>query len=221
VAEEHLDRMLAIEAEHGVKATYHVVARLLSEVRHRIEAGGHALAFHSYDHRIDRWWLASRLARRVPAQLSRLTNGRFEWIGIDQLSRCREVDARIRGYRPPQSRITRELNPTNLSWHNFEWLASSKHSLGLDSPTLVRRLVKTPILLDDYSLHTGQLTYDQWEARLLQAARNREFLALSLHDCYGKHWIPDYPSLIEKLKELGSFATLDEIADGLFLAHAV
>ena len=49
-APAHLDAMLAIEQAAGVRATYDVVGILLPEVRDRIAAGGHCLAFHSYDH---------------------------------------------------------------------------------------------------------------------------------------------------------------------------
>jgi hypothetical protein len=82
----HLERMLEIEADAGVRATYSVVGALLPEVRPAIAAGRHAVAFHSYDHKV------------AP-----------EDDGTDQLGRCRVVDYRIKGYRPPQSRLTGEL----------------------------------------------------------------------------------------------------------------
>ena len=45
-----LAQMLAIERAAGVRATYSVVGVFLDEVRQRIAADGHALAFHSWDH---------------------------------------------------------------------------------------------------------------------------------------------------------------------------
>ena len=48
--------------------------------------------------------------------------------------RVATIDYRIKGYRPAQSRITAELTDANLAFHNFEWLASSRYSLG-DHPT--------------------------------------------------------------------------------------
>jgi hypothetical protein len=54
---EALDRMLAVESDMNVHATYSVLGVMLRDVREAIEQGGHALAFHSYEH-------ASRTRRR-------------------------------------------------------------------------------------------------------------------------------------------------------------
>ena len=81
VFEEHLDRMLAIERAMGIQSTYNVLGCSLEEVRQRIAAGGHCLAFHSYDHALD----------------------------TPQLQRCRTIDYRLKGYRAPRSVITEEL----------------------------------------------------------------------------------------------------------------
>ena len=121
--------MLAVEASAGVRVTYNVVGQILPEVREQIESGGHALAFHSFDHRRDG----------------------------DQLRRCREVDYRLKGYRLPRSEPTPETTDEQLAFHNFEWLASSAHSLGLESPQLQNRVVRLPVALDDFPLYTGEL----------------------------------------------------------------
>jgi hypothetical protein len=92
--QQALEAMLGIEDEQGVSATYNVVGELLDEVRRPIEANGHALAFHSFDH----------------------GNG-------DQLLRCREVDYRLKGYRLPRSEHTDETTNERLAFHNFEWVA--------------------------------------------------------------------------------------------------
>ena len=116
LASRHLEAMLALEAEAGVRATYHVVARLLPRVRDAIARGGHCLGLHSYDHRVDR----------------------------PQVARCRRAAPGITGYRPPQSRLTPELLDGTLVAHGFRWLASSVSSLGADSPALVEGLVTDP-----------------------------------------------------------------------------
>ncbi len=67
-----------------MSVTYNVVGTLLDGVRDRIEAGGHAVAFHSFDH----------------------------GDGLDQLHRCREVDYRLKGYRLPRSQPTPETTDT-------------------------------------------------------------------------------------------------------------
>jgi hypothetical protein len=145
-ADAALTEMLGIEREAGVRATYSVVGAMLNEVRARIEAGGHALAFHSFDHVVPpeppRTW-AGRVMRRLRPVAP----------PPDQLARCRTVDYRLKGYRPPQSRLTPELTAQNLVFRNFEWLASSSSSMKIDTPKMDDGLVRIPILFDDFDLH--------------------------------------------------------------------
>ncbi len=188
-----LDRMLAIETRAGVRATYNVVGCILSEVRDRIEGAGHALGFHSYDHDT----------------------------GREQLAACRRVDYRIKGYRPPRSILTAELRAPHLCWHNFEWLASSVSSLGFGTPRLENRLVKIPILLDDFEMHRSGWSFEEWRRRAIEAIRKHDFIAFSLHDCYAAHWLPQYDALLDEIKAMARLRTLDELASDLFLAGGV
>ncbi len=167
-----LAAMRQVEAEAGARATYFVVGSLLSEVRDAIEGDGHALGFHSFDHRS----------------------------GRDQLQRCREVDYRIKGYRPPHSRITAELTDRNLLFHNFEWLASAPRSLGTDSPQMRAGLVRLPIALDDFPMYSSRLPYEDWEQLALQRIAESDFAAISLHDCYAPYWLPRYRRFLEQVQ---------------------
>lgn len=190
-----LDAMLAAEQRAGVTATYAVVGSLLAEVRGRIEAGGHDIAFHSYDHDVARG---------------------------DQLARCRAVDYRIKGYRFPRSEGTAETSDRNLLFHNFEWVGSSSLALGRKEPELRSGLVRVPIWADDFRMHSQGLGYAAWEADILDRARSaRSFFSVSLHDCYGEHWLPHYEGLLEKLGELGEVLTLDDVAARTALDSAV
>jgi hypothetical protein len=189
-----LESMLDIEARTGTRATYCVLGELLDEVRGPIEAGGHSVAFHSFDHRIER---------------------------EDQLRRCRQVDYRIKGYRPPRSQITPELSDRNLLWHNFEWLANAARPLGTTEPVLRAGVVRLPVTSDDFGLHTGAVSYDDWEAELLAHARAHPFTAIGLHDCYAPTWIERYPALLERLGEAGELWTLDQVAAEVTLASAL
>jgi hypothetical protein len=188
-----LDEMLAIEKDAGLTATYNVLGCLFGEVAGRIRAAGHALAFHSYDHVIDR----------------------------PQLARCRAVDPSIRGYRPPQSRITPELTDRALLRHDFQWLASSVSSLGASRPrwrrSWLRRaaIVRIPILFDDYDLHTGAVSYPAWEEQALGAIEANDFVAFCLHDCYAPRWLPHYRGFLARVASAGRFRTLDEVASEL------
>lgn len=220
-----LPAMLAAEARAGVRATYHVVGSIMDELRQPIEAADHCLAFHSWDHSIRRYApvLRLRLSRpyrrllRAKPALRRFLRGRYE----DQPLKCRHVDYRLRGYRPPQSRLTYETNDFNLVMHNFRWIASSSPSLGAHRPFLRNRLAHIPIAVDDFALHTGAMDYPTWKRWVLEQAAATPFFAISLHDCYAPHWLHDYPDLIEQLAALGPLKTLDEVAADLFLRNSV
>jgi len=133
-ADEALHRMLSIETRLGVKTTYNVVGVLFDQLRRPIEHGGHAFAFHSYDH-------------RLPGEPDAPSGAD----GSEQLRPCRKIDYRIKGYRPPQSKILPGLNDANLSEFNFEWLASSTKSLGSADPFMENGIVKIPHHLERLS----------------------------------------------------------------------
>lgn len=196
-APAHLDRMLDLEADAGVRATYCLLGILMSELAARVRSGRHAIAFHSFDH----------AAAEEPG-------------GHDQLRQCRDVDYRIKGYRPAQSRLTGELTDDRLAFHNFEWLASSRHSLQADVARLANGIVRIPILFDDFDLYKGT-AYESWEASALRELANAPVAAFSLHDCYGDAWLGRYRALLAKLADLGAFRTLDDLAADVLLRSAV
>ena len=213
-----LDQMLAIEDESGLSATYNLLGLLFQEVTGEIQARGHCIAFHSYDHEVGRgrlsnplYWLLDRW-RGGPAAVAR--NGQPR-----QLNRCRELDFRVKGYRPPNSRITPELTDANLCFHNFEWLASGVRSLRASAPRMENRLVKIPILVDDFDLYRG-VPYEEWERRVLETLRRHEFGTVCLHDCYAQLWLPYYRDFLARIQELGRPRTLDEIAADVTFAQA-
>jgi hypothetical protein len=187
----NLQRMLHIERSFGLSTTYDILGTLFGRKWNEIRAinSQHSIAFHSFNH-----------------DLADLT----------QLHKCRAVDLRVRGYRPPQSRITAELSDYNLALVNFEWLASSARSLGYGDCRLESGVVKIPIHLDDHSLHLGK-PYEQWESELLDQARDTPYFGLGLHDCYGKKWLERYPDLLEKLATMKPVVSADTICDSVLL----
>lgn len=193
IAPDALDRMLRIERELGVTATYNVVGRILPDVRPRIEKKGHSLAFHSFDHDV----------REA------------------QLERCREVDYRLPGYRPPMSRMTRELADRSLGWHNFQWFAVAGEELEEEVPYLENRIVKIPVLADDFALYRDGIAVEQWAGEVLSRVERRSFSAIGLHDCYGEYWLPVYRRLLESLRSVGELVTLDRIANEVFLQTSI
>jgi glycosyltransferase involved in cell wall biosynthesis len=186
-----LSEMLKIEKQLNVKATYNVVGSFLKEVREEIEEGSHAIAFHSFDHRMDE----------------------------EQLWQCRSVDYRIKGYRAPQSKTTESLSDENLSHHNFEWFASSVSSLGAKYPKMKNGIVKIPISFDDFSLYNEKMSFEKWEQLLFKQIRENDFLAFGLHDCYAEHWLAHYEKFLNKIKTLGNLKTLDEVAFEVILSN--
>ncbi|MCA9775645.1 MAG: hypothetical protein KC800_02980, partial [Candidatus Eremiobacteraeota bacterium] len=201
---------LEILSDLEVKATFNVVGKLLERKRRPIEQDGHSLAFHSYDHRLEDF-VPFRRTRRLRAGLPPY---------CEQLDGCQNVDYQIRGYRPPCSRLE-GLDSTTLLFYNTEWLASAAGSLGSDIPFVNQGVARIPILMDDYELYKGEVSAEQWEENLLREVRTRRFVAFSLHDCYGSHWLPGFRLLIEKLKQEATFRTADEVADNLFWSAAL
>jgi hypothetical protein len=193
-----LTRMLEIEARHGVHATYNVVGTLFREKHAAIIAGGHAVGFHSYDHRV-----------HEPGQLAR----------------ARAIDLQVRGYRPPQSVLTAELSDYNLSYFNFEWLLTSALTFGFNECRLENGIAKIPVHLDDHPLHTGAMDYTSWGACLRRLVDTRDVVVVGLHDCYAPRWLDGYEELLVELRTKGEIVTCDALADRLFLAsdwsHAV
>ncbi len=180
----HLQEMAEIENSLGVRATYNVVGSILNDVRPLVEQYGHEVAFHSYNH----------------------------VIADEQLGPCRSLDYRIKGYRPPQSRIVEELTDAALVYHNFEWLASSARSLGFTTPTLENGIVKIPIHIDDFSMYSESVSFSEWEQQVLQKLKAQQFVALGLHDCYGEFWLPHYHAFLRKISEFGVLRTMNQVA---------
>jgi hypothetical protein len=193
-ADGHLDDILAAERRAGIRTTYNVVGLLYNDVGERISRDGHAIAFHSFNH----------------------VEGEDR-----QLSRCRGVDYRTRGYRVPRSKMTPELSREALLHYGFDWIASSNSSLGIDKPVIRGNVAYIPVLYDDFPLYRGDLSYDEWERVMLDKVEDMDFAAIGLHDCYAAHWLPAYDSLLERLSTMRETTTLDRVADELFLDSSV
>jgi peptidoglycan/xylan/chitin deacetylase (PgdA/CDA1 family) len=205
-ADGALNAMLEVERQAGVRASYNVVGRLLGETRDRITAGGHCLAFHSFDHPV----LDPGTSAPLP--------GRSE---SEQLRACRRIDYRLKGYRAPRSVIAPELSNDALCYWNFEWLASSATSYGFAEPRLEGRVAKLPVHIDDIRLYRGDLEYAAWEDRVVKKVGAHTVTVIGLHDCYGPFWLPQYRRFLDRVRELGTLRTLDEIAAALLFQHAV
>lgn len=188
--DRNLARILKIEARHEINATYNVLGLLYREkIGDILKSGKHAIGFHSYDHNNSR-----------PGQLEMV----------------RTLDVEVKGYRPPNSRITPELTDQALVTHNFQWFASSSSSLHCNHPRVQNGVVKIPIGMDDWPLQSNQLTFERWRNHLLDQVARRDFFAFGLHDCYARHWLESYDDLLLSLKKQGAtFKTCDEVSSEL------
>ena len=219
VSAKTVSAMLEVEDRLGISATYNVVGCMLPSVRTAIDRHQHCIAFHSYDHRAERRSIRAALRAWAAAWLvSRPVQP--EEPAFYQLARCRTIDYRLKGYRVPKSRMTPELTPANLCYHNFEWLASSRRSLGTSHPVLNDRVVYIPVHFDDWVLHRRRMHYREWEAQVIAGIAAADFVAFGLHDCYADHWLPFYERLLRKVRDLGVCSTLDAVSAAVFLDHA-
>ncbi|HEY6421599.1 MAG TPA: hypothetical protein VIX59_21585 [Candidatus Binataceae bacterium] len=192
--ESALVRMLEVERTVGVRATYNVLGELFArKVPAIVASDSHAIAFHTYNHRLD---------------------------DVNQLAQVRRVNLQVKGYRPARSIVTPELSDYALRFHNFEWLMSSASSLKRDRPEVENGIVKIPVHLDDYSLSTGAESYEQWENHLFALVNERSFVAVGLHDCYSKFWIDNYLELLSRLQTAGELWTCDQVLDHVILSDA-
>jgi hypothetical protein len=116
--------------------------------------------------------------------------------------------------------ITEELSDENLCYHNFEWLASSANSFNFRYPKLENRIVKIPILFDDFTIYKNKLRYEDWERWAIDMIKQNYFVAFCLHDCYSKYWLSYYEEFLKKVKGLGEFKTLDEVSAEIILGSA-
>jgi hypothetical protein len=220
IGPQALSEMIRCEQMAGIKATYNVLGCFFNDVRAEIESQGHCLAFHSYDHVIRKYWRYTRLYWTLRRLLALWSGGGADGLYCNQLYRCRLVDRRVRGFRPPQSRITAEWDDFNLVLRNFEWCATSSPALG-NVPVMQNRLAKIPVRLDDFPLYKSAMPYDEWERQVTAEIQNSDFVAFGLHDCYADLWLPHYRALLDKLSRLGTLKTLDAVANETIFAGAM
>ena len=112
------------------------------------------------------------------------------------------------------------MNDRNLCYHNFEWFANSAYSLESKYPKIENRIVKIPILFDDFTMHKNKVRYEEWEQWAINMIKQNYFVAFCLHDCYSRHWLPYYQEFLKKIKSLGKFKTLDEVSAEIILGNA-
>ena len=155
-----LREFLALEASYGVPVTYNVVGKLFGEQPDLIgwiTDAGQELAFHSYNHQPD--WQPAFYA--------------------DEVARCRRVSSEPKGYRSPRSQWDERTLAS--AWDNgFLWNAESDAP---GSPYFIHAgLVRLPIAGDDWPLHTGAVTSDEWVEEFRGLLGDRGYFGFGSHD---------------------------------------
>ena len=150
-----VSKILDLEQEYGVKATYNIVGKLMLDVPHimeRIIQGGHDVGSHSYNHNI-----LAKLSRGELERDVRLMKDIFYSYGIE-----------LEGIRSPQSRWsflqTKVMLENELAW-------SAENDKGYN-PYIIckkstRRLIRLPIILDDWEYMSGNISADEMYAKLV------------------------------------------------------
>lgn len=160
VCRQVVSEFLKLEKKYGVCATYNVVGRLMRDQPDMVEhitEGGHEVAFHSYDH-------PPQGAPHSYAQ---------------QIDLCRDVSDAICGYRSPRSGID-QAAVERLWDKRFLWNAEADAQ---HEPYFIHQgLVRLPIATDDWPLHRGAVSVEEFVRRFSQSLRRRHYLALGFHD---------------------------------------
>jgi len=156
---------LKLEKKYGITATYNIVGKLFQEQPDLIEwirQEGHEIAFHAYGNYPD--WGPEYYSSEVDL--------------------CRKVSAEPKGYRSPRSQW--DQNTLRSLWENgFLWNAESDKST---KPYFIYNgLVRLPIATDDWSLHTNDMTVDEWINRFSELLKNRSYFGFGSHDCVASH----------------------------------
>jgi len=163
-----VDGFLRIEKKHKVCATYNVTGRLFKEEPELIEKilqAGHEVAFHSYNHQSD--WRPKYYRAEVEL--------------------CRQTSRVPKGYRSPRSGCNRAT--LKALWDNgLLWSAEGDNE---QEPYFIYEgVVRLPIAGDDWRLHRGELSEDEWVEGFERLLGGRRYMGFGCHD-YIASAVPD------------------------------
>jgi len=151
--------LLRIEKQYGISTTYNVVGKIYCDepdLIDRITRDGHEVAFHSYHHTYD--------ARNYPTEIAL----------------CRQLSPAIKGYRSPKS-LWNDATLHALWDNQFLWSAENEPT---QEPYFIHEgLVRLPIALCDWNIHSGEMTEDQWVETFADLMDRRRYFGFGTHDC--------------------------------------
>jgi len=163
-----VNRLLDIEKQYNIKATYNVVSRLFNdypETINRIINEGHDLASHSYAHKV----ITDLTKKQIDEDIKR-SQGVF-----------RKFGKRLQGYRTPQSRWSFALMRSMLD-NGLKWSAENDRA---DFPYIIlnkktNKLFRLPIKMDDWDYIANNDTPAHMSKKLEAKAKEIES-----KKCYG------------------------------------
>jgi len=199
---EGLRSLLALEKKYRIRATFHIVGKLVEsapETIRQIIADGHEIAAHTYEHAVPRL-IDRRTLERSIAACVRLFQERF---GKD-----------IKGFRSPQAGWSADLVAL-LARYGFAWEAEDEAATVPYRLVLDRQLplLRIPVSGDDYGYISSRLSPREMLARfkllVVQGIDSSGFVSIGFHP-----WIESMdPERLAVLEEFFAYLTaLPEVA---------
>ena len=166
-------RLLDLEKQYNIKATYNVVGRLFDdhpEIINRIIDEGHDLASHSFDHKV----------------ITDLSKKQID-IDIEQSKTIfRKLHRELQGFRAPQSRWSFALMRSMLD-NGLKWSAENDKA---DFPYIIfkngkNEILRLPIKMDDWDYKEKKISPEQMrqksEAKVKDIKGKRCYGAIGFH----------------------------------------
>lgn len=171
---------LMLEKKYNISVTYNVVGRLFCEQPDLIDwisEEKQDIAFHSYNHYPN--WNPNHYSNEIDL--------------------CKSVSSIPHGYRSPRSQIN--LDAVKKLWENgFLW--SAEFDKLIEPYFIYKGLVRLPISADDWPLHLGKLSQDDWIKNFERLLKNRHYVAFGLHDCVASFDSKDRLQAWEKIIQI-------------------
>lgn len=173
ISRDSVKKILDIQKQQGIHATYNVVGKLFDDepdIIRRLIDEGHDIASHSYGHRV-----MSKLNRSEVYEDIQYSKEIFKKWNLN-----------LEGFRSPQSRWNFSLMRA-LSENGFKWSAEDE---SLKDPYVVykmgrQKMVRFPIIMDDWDYIRKNITPDQMYSQLIDKVKfiidNHSYGAIGFH----------------------------------------
>ncbi len=135
-----------------------------------------------------------------------------------ELTRCRDVDQRTKGYRLDDARRAELREAIELCYHKFDWLLVAGPRNGRATLELEHGIVRVPISLDDRAL--GRSGYDTWASQVEAIVDNGSSAVVSLGKSWSRLDVDGRRRLLERIARRVDAKTCDQLADELILSQA-